>query len=210
MIEFKNVYLRYIKDFYTLYDINFEINSHTLFLGDCFDGTNSIFRLIAKIDKKYLGEIFIQGKDLKQIKDKALDIAYVSAEPFLFKNKTVFENLYYPLKIRKFNTIDAKNLINNYAKQFKIDILEKKAKDLSFSEQKIVTLLRALVRKPVYVLVEHLFSNLEKAFFETATEIIEELKSTSTLIACEIDDQNLVAYHDFWRIRIENGSVKYE
>ena len=208
MIEFKNVYLKYIKDFFTLYDISFKINDHTLFLGECSDGTNSVFRLIAKIDKKYSGEIYVQGKNLKEVKDRDLDIAYITEQPYLFRHKTVFENLYYPLKIRKFNKFDAKNLINHYSKQFKLDNLEKKSKDLSKSEQIIITLLRALVRKPKYVLVEHLFSNLDKPFYATAIEIIEEMKKYSTIIACEINDKNFDVYRNFKRVKIENGSLK--
>ncbi len=208
MIEFKNVYLKYIKDFFTLYNINFKINDNTLLVGDCADGTNSIFRLIAKIDTKYAGEIYVDDKNLKQIKDKELDLAYVCTYPFLFKNKSIFDNLYYPLKIRKVKKDVAKTLISNYCKQFYIENLDRKVKNLSFSEQKIVCLLRALVRKPKYVLIEHLFSDFDQSLIACANKIIEELKSHSIILACEPNDKNLTAFADFSRIYLENGSIK--
>ena len=113
MIKFENVFIRYIRDFYSLYDFSCEINSHTLFIGDFFSGANSIMRTLAKIDKDYKGEIFIDSINIKKIKDKDLDLVYLPKNPILFKNKSIFKNLYFPLKIRKINKKTAKNLINS-------------------------------------------------------------------------------------------------
>ena len=207
MIEFRHVYLKYIKDFYTLYDINLSINENSLLIGQCSDGTNSILRLISKIDKKYEGNIFFDDLNLKVLKDKDLDIAYVSEKTYLFKSKSVFKNLYYPLKIRKVKQNEAKIIIDSYINKFKIDFTLNKIKNLTHSQQKIVTLLRALIRKPKYVLLEHYFNDLDENQISLAENIINEIKQHSTIIACEDLDTNISCFNDFRRIKLENGSL---
>ena len=60
MIKFEGVYTQYVSEFYTLYDLNCEITNNTLFVGDFFDGTISIMRTLAKIDK----DVINAAKDL--------------------------------------------------------------------------------------------------------------------------------------------------
>lgn len=208
MIKFCHVYLKYIKDFFTLYDINFEINKNTLFFGNRADGTSSILRLISKIDKKYEGEIFIDNINLRELNDRQLNLAYVSENAYLFKHKSIFENLYYPLKIRKINKKDAKNLINSYIDQFKIEFFSKKIKQLTYSEQKIVTLLRALIRKPKYILIENFITDLDKEYLDLACKIIHEIEKFSIIIACEKSNSNIECFNDYNHIVLENGSIK--
>ena len=98
MIKFKNVYVQYVKDFHLLYNANFKIEKNTFFVGDEFTGSSSILRLIAKIESNYTGEIFIENQNIKDIKDKELSVAYVSKNPTLFKHKSIYKSLYYPLK----------------------------------------------------------------------------------------------------------------
>ena len=90
MIKFKHVFMQYISEFYSLYDFSCEINSHTLFVGDFFNGTNAIMRILSKIDKDYKGEIFVDDVNLKNIKDKDLNLVYLPENPILFKNKNIF------------------------------------------------------------------------------------------------------------------------
>ena len=77
MIKFDKVYLQYVKEFYSLYDFSCEISSHTLFVGDFFDGTTAIMRTLSRIDKDYNGNIFIDEINLRKINKKNLDLAYL-------------------------------------------------------------------------------------------------------------------------------------
>lgn len=227
MIKFKNVYVQYVKEFFSLYDFSCEINSHTLFVGDFFNGTNSIMRTLTRIDKNYSGEIFIDNVNLKNIKDKDLNIAYLPENPVLFKNKNIFKNLYFPLKIRKINKNSAKNLIysvfselknnnfeifNEYLNNQNIKeklkneelfnlqiniVLKLKTKKLNSNEQKIITLIRTILRSPKYVLLENFFENLNEDYVPVAKFLIERLKQTSTIIACEKDETRLNIFKDF-------------
>ena len=97
MIEFKNVTVKYMNYFASLFELNLKIETNTLFIADNFDGAYAIFRTLSKIEKDYLGDIFIDGVNLKNIKDKELSLAYVPIEPFLL-NTTIDKNLIYPLR----------------------------------------------------------------------------------------------------------------
>lgn len=211
MIKFDHVFVQYVNEFYSLYDFSCEINSHTLFIGDFFSGATAIMRTLSKIDKDYIGEIYLDDVNLKNIKDKDLNLVYLPEMPTLFKNKNIFKNLYFPLKIRKINKKTAKNLIfniflelknnnfnifYNYFNLNKINvklenndlinkILHLKINKLNRSEQKIITLLRAVLRAPKYVLIENFFENLNEKHVQLAEFLLNKIKETSIIIACE-------------------------
>lgn len=200
MIEFNAVTIKYVPDITTLLNFSAKIDCNTLIIGDEFLGTSSILRLIAKIDKNYTGEILIDNVNLKEIKDKDLSVAYLPKEPYLFKN-TIEKNLSYPLKIRKIDkaTIKEKvefaiNLLNNLAQKYNLTFTNK-IKKMNISEKKIITLLRALVRAPKYVLLDDFFLNLDAKYFPLANELIEQLKQTSTIIATSNKVEQI--YKDF-------------
>ena len=90
MIELKNVSIKYVNDYFSLLNFNSKINNHTIFVGDHYVGSLAIMRILAKIDKHYTGEVFVDNVNLKQIKDKELNIAYVPQITCLFKNKNLF------------------------------------------------------------------------------------------------------------------------
>ena len=197
MIEFKNVYIQYVKEFYSLYNFNCEISQHTLFVGDFYNGTNSIMRILAKIDKQYSGDCLVDNINLKDIKDKDLSIAYLPQTPILFKHKNLFYNLYFPLKIRKIKKNIAKNKINTLLNELNLNFINKKIKHMSKSEQKILCLIRAVLREQKYVLLENFFEDLDAEFISIAKFLIDKLKSNSTIIACEKDNIILEYYKDF-------------
>ena len=66
---------------------------------------------------------------------------------------------------------------------------------MNLSEKKIVTLLRALVRTPKYILIDDFFSNLDEKYFPLANELIEKQKQTSTIIATSNKVEQI--YKDF-------------
>jgi len=89
MIKFNSVSIQYVKEYFALFNFSTEIKNHTLFVGDDYVGSSAIMRLLAKIDNTYFGSIFIDETNIKNIKDKDLNIAYVPQIPYLFKHKSI-------------------------------------------------------------------------------------------------------------------------
>ncbi len=107
MIKIENVSIKYIKEYYSLYNVSLEINENTLLIGNETSGNNFLLRILSKIDKHYQGKIYFENHDLVQIKDRDLSLAFIPQKPCLFENKSILENLIYPLKIRKINKKEA-------------------------------------------------------------------------------------------------------
>lgn len=203
MIKFEQVYKKYSKTFYSLYNANFEIDSNTVIVGDILSGGFAITRLLAKIDKANSGKIFVDDVDLNSIKNKNLDIALVTIEPFLFKHKSIRANLMYPLKIRGYSKLEREKLVDEIYTKFNLNTLEQKISKQTKSEQKIITLLRATIHNPKYLLLEYFFKDFDEQLLPLATEILKSTKST--IIACE---ENLVEpFEDYKQLKIENGTI---
>jgi len=197
MIKFDAVSIKYVKEYFALYNFSTEIKSHTTFIGDDYVGSSAIMRLLAKIDKTYSGEIFIDENNIKNIKDKELKVAYVPQIPYLFKHKSIEKNLAYPLNLRKFNKNYIKNIINSVFLNYNLKNFNKKISKMNLNEQKILTLIRASLWQPKYLLLENFFEDLDDKYFELADKILENIKQKSIIIATEKENKNLEIFKDF-------------
>ncbi len=202
MIELKNVFIKYVNDFYSLYDCNLKIEKNTLLFEKNLCGSSAFMRIISKIDKHYSGDVLIDNVNLKNIKDKELSVAYLPENPVLLKNKNIEKNLSYPLKIRKINKKIIKNKINSIFSQYNLENFNKKIKKLNLSEQKIITMLRATIREPKYILLENFFENFDEYYLDLATKILNKIKQNSVIIASQSDFEKFKIFDDFDHIEI--------
>lgn len=204
MIKLENISISYIKEYATLINVNAELSNNTLIIGSIEDGTVPLFRIISKIENDYTGKCIIDDRNIRKIKDKDLDLAYLPSCPYLFKNRNIFDNLYYPLKIRKIKKKDIafkiQSLIDKYLIDFPNDI-----KKMNISQQKIIVLIRAMIREPKYVLIENLFDNLNSAYKNIAYELISKISKQSIVIACEPIE--VECYADFKKYLLTYGSL---
>ena len=124
MIEVKDLYLKYIREYYALYNINLKVQE-----GECValtglkhSGRTTLLREIAGLEKYDKGEIFINGREVRNIDFSTdIELGYVPATPVFFENKTVYENLKYVLQERKINKNDIELKINQVLIDFKIE-----------------------------------------------------------------------------------------
>ncbi len=205
MIEIKNLNIKYIEKFYSIYNFNLKIEKNTLLLGDQLSGGYALLRAIANINKSYKGEILLDGKQIKTVSAKNLNLAYLPETPTLFSALSVRENIEYTLKIRHYKKAERTQLVNKIIEKYCIDFENEKVKNLSVSKQKIVALLRAVVRKPSILLIEHLFADLDKKYIELANKIIADIMPETLIIDCEIEQQH--CHKNFDVYSLQNGSL---
>ena len=163
MIEFKNVSYTYFSKFYTLFDFScqFDTGNYCL-IGDNVSGGLTLIRLLAKLDTYYKGEILVNGTNLKKVNyKKDFNVAYISATPKFFDNKTVLENVAYPLKVRgvkksQRNTIAVETL-SRFGWNDKADL---KTKTLTTDEKIILAIIRASTRQLDLLLCENIFDKV--------------------------------------------------
>ena len=182
MIEFKKVSYTYFSKFYTLFDFSykFDIGNYCL-LGDNISGPLTLIRLLAKLDTYYKGEILINGKSLKKTNYKRdFQVGYISATPKFFNNKTVIENIAYPLKSRGIKKQERNNIalvaLSNFGWKDKANT---KVRDLTKSELITLGLIRASVRKLDLLLCENIFDTISPSLLDKISATTKIVVSTT-------------------------------
>jgi multiple sugar transport system ATP-binding protein len=125
-------------------------------------GKTTTLNLIAGLIPMSSGDIHIGDRLVNDLDPKDRDIAMVFQNYALYPNKTVFNNLAFPLQMRKLSRPDIEAKVQAAAKVLDIThLLERKPRELSGGQQQRVALGRALVRDPRAFLMDEPLSNLD-------------------------------------------------
>ena len=101
-IELKNIHKRW-GQFIAVDDFNLTIadNEFLVLLGPSGCGKTTTMRMIAGLEDASSGDIFINGKRVNGLEPKDRDVAMVFQSYGLYPNMNVYENIRFPLKVRK-------------------------------------------------------------------------------------------------------------
>lgn len=145
-------------------NINLEIKDKEfiVLVGSSGCGKSTILRLISGLEDITSGEILIDDKVVNNVHPKDRDIAFVFQSYALYPHMSVYDNIAFGLKMRKYDkkTIDAK--VIEVAKSLNLtELLNRKPKQLSGGQRQRVALGRAIVRNPKVFLMDEPLSNLD-------------------------------------------------
>ena len=156
-------------------DVNVEIKDRefVVLVGPSGCGKSTTLRMIAGLEEITSGELFIDGKKVNDVSPKDRDIAMVFQNYALYPHMTVFENMAFGLKLRKFPKEEIKARVTDAAKILGLEeYLNRKPKALSGGQRQRVAVGRAIVRKPKVFLFDEPLSNLDaKLRVQMRTEI---------------------------------------
>ena len=125
-------------------------------------GKSTTLRMIAGLEEISDGEIKIGERIVNDVPPKDRDIAMVFQNYALYPHMTVYENLAFGLKLRKFPKAEIDKRVKEAADILGIgDYLERKPKALSGGQRQRVAVGRAIVRKPAVFLFDEPLSNLD-------------------------------------------------
>ena len=195
MILVKNLCLKFTKEFFALYDINLEIKKgeSVALIGEEHSGKTTFLRVLGKLEKDFSGEVYIKGMPVKKI-DFSVDVSmgYIPATPVFFENKTVYQNLHYILKTRKFNKSDSEDKINKMLIEFNLEKLrDEKVKNLTLFEKYVLSIARLTLRELELVLIDNIFEKLSSEEFEKISELVKKhflSKKLTTVVATTSSD----------------------
>lgn len=158
-----------VKDF----SIKIEDGEFIVIVGPSGCGKSTILRMVAGLEKPSSGELLLDGMRINDLSPQKRDMAMVFQGYALYENMTVFDNIAFPLKMRKEKQADIASRVNDTASLLKIsDLLKRKPKTLSGGEKQRVAMGRAIVREPKLFLMDEPLSNLDaKLRLELRNEI---------------------------------------
>lgn len=160
-------------------------------LGPSGCGKTTILRMISGLEVPTSGDILIGGKKVNDLSPRDRDIAMVFQSYALYPHMTVYDNLAFPLKIKKKPKDETSKRVKEAATLLGIDkYLNRKPKELSGGEQQRVALGRAIVRNPQVFLMDEPLSNLDaKLRVHMRTELIRLQKELATTLIYVTHDQ---------------------
>jgi multiple sugar transport system ATP-binding protein len=145
--------------------VNIEIKDRefVVLVGPSGCGKSTTLRMIAGLEEISDGELTIDGKVVNDVAPKDRDIAMVFQNYALYPHMTVFENMAFGLRIRKYPQAEIENRVKEASQILDIEpLLERKPKALSGGQTaKRVAVGRAIVRKPKVFLFDEPLSNLD-------------------------------------------------
>lgn len=191
-------------------DLNLEIADGEFFciLGPPGAGKTTLLRLIVGLEKPDEGNIFIDKKIVNDIHPSKRDISMIFQNLALYPDKTVFDNIAFPLRQREYSEEEISTKVTDVAKQLKINwMLEKIPSQLSGGERQRVAIGRAIVRQPKAYLMDEPLSNLDALLRLEMRVSLKELQTNlnETFVYVTHDQVEALSMGD--RIAVMNNGI---
>ena len=125
-LELKNIWKRW-GDFVAVKDFQLEIadKEFLVLLGPSGCGKTTTMRMIAGLEDPTQGEIYIGGRIVNELEPKDRDVSMVFQNYGLYPNLNVYDNICFPLKVRKFHNAEQDQRVRKAAGMVELlDLLE--------------------------------------------------------------------------------------
>jgi multiple sugar transport system ATP-binding protein len=143
-------------------DITVADREFVVLVGPSGCGKTTTLRMIAGLEDITEGELLIDGKLVNDVPPKDRDIAMVFQNYALYPHMSVYDNMAFGLKIRKYPKTEIQARVKEAAQILDIEeLLDRKPKALSGGQRQRVAVGRAIVRKPKVFLFDEPLSNLD-------------------------------------------------
>jgi len=176
-VSIRDVHKHY-DDFHAVKGVSLEINDHefVVLVGPSGCGKTTTLRMVAGLESITTGEIAIGDLVVNDLPPMDRDIAMVFQNYALYPHMSVFDNMAFGLRMRKFPAAEVDRRVKDAAGILGIhDHLHRKPRQLSGGQRQRVALGRAIVRNPQVFLFDEPLSNLDA---KLRVQMRVELKKT--------------------------------
>ncbi|HEM3622753.1 TPA: ABC transporter ATP-binding protein [Streptococcus suis] len=199
MIDYQNVSLTCKVSGPILKNLTFDIQEGEFFvlIGPSGSGKTTTLKLINRLIEQTEGEVFFQGKRLKDfdLRELRLETGYVLQQIALFPNMTVAENIALIPEMKGLGKEETLTRTRELLTKVGLEpdsYLERLPKDLSGGEKQRIGILRAIIANPKVLLMDEPFSALDpisKAQLQDLIkELHEEFKMTTVFVTHDMDE----------------------
>lgn len=143
-------------------DLKIADKEFLVLLGPSGCGKSTTMRIIAGLEEATSGDVMFDGERANDLTPGERDIAMVFQSYGLYPNMSVYENIRFPLKVRKIDPARHDEMVRKASAMVELDeFLDRKPAALSGGQRQRVALARAIVRRPKVFLMDEPLSNLD-------------------------------------------------
>jgi len=190
-IELKNVSKRF-GNVAAVNNVTFKVSDGELvaLLGPSGGGKTTVLRMIAGLEMPTDGDISIRGERVNDLSVQQRNIGFVFQNYALFQNMSVFKNIAFGLKVKKWKRADREERVNELLGLLELKGLEKRfPHQLSGGQRQRVAIARALASKPSVLLLDEPFGAVD-------AKIRQELREWLVHLHHDLHVTTLFVTHD--------------
>ena len=173
-------------------EFNLEIadKEFIVLVGPSGCGKSTTLRMVAGLEDISEGELYIGDRLVNDVEPKDRDIAMVFQSYALYPHMSVYENMAFPLKLRKMSKEEIDQRVRHAAETLDItQYLNRKPKALSGGQRQRVAIGRAIVREPSVMLMDEPLSNLD-------AKLRNQMRAEIIKLRSKIDTTFIYVTHD--------------
>jgi sulfate/thiosulfate transport system ATP-binding protein len=175
-------------------------------LGPSGCGKTTVLRMIAGLEMPGSGDIFIRGQRVNDLSVQRRNIGFVFQAYALFRNMTVFDNIAFGLKVKKWRQADREERVGELLRLLELAGLERRyPHQLSGGQRQRVAIARALAPRPSVLLLDEPFgavdAKIRQELREWLVHLQQDLGLTTLFVthdqeeAMEIADRIIIFSH---------------
>ena len=166
-------------------DLTIEDGKFVVLLGPSGCGKTTLLRCMSGLEKLTEGKIFFGNRDVSNHAPKSRNVSMVFQSYAVWPHMKVYDNIAYPMKIKKFDKQEIKKRVVDTAKLLGIsELLDRYPVQLSGGQRQRVAVARAIVLEPAVLMMDEPLSNLDallRVLMRSELKKLQERLGTTTV-----------------------------
>ncbi len=188
------------------FDLDIQDKEFLVLLGPSGCGKTTTMRIIAGLETSSSGEVWIGDRVVNKLEPKDRDVAMVFQSYGLYPNMTVWENIRFPLKVRKVDPSTHDERVQRAVDMVELgEFTHRRPAELSGGQRQRVALARAIVREPTVFLMDEPLSNLDAKLRVSTRAQIKNLQNTLATTTIYVTHDQIEAMTLADRVVVMNG-----
>jgi len=186
-------------------DLNFNLDAHKTLsiLGKSGCGKTTMLKIIGGLENSDQGKILLNGEEISNLSPEKRAVVYLYQEDLLFPHLTVFENIAFGLRIKKFTNQEVDRKVKAMIKSIELEAQwDKMPHQLSGGQRQRVSFGRAIITNPKLLLLDEPFGSLDAG-------TRQRMQSLFKKIAAEFRITSLFVTHDLKEAILMGDEIGY-